>query len=616
MPLSEHPRLRRRGPALLALIALAGLLVPAGVLAAKPGSPAVNFQILNTSDWHGQIDPMGTTTPPVNGGGWSISARWAEERLVRPTLTVAAGDDFGATPPLAGFFNEEPAVIAQRMMGVQIGTFGNHNFDKGIAHLQSMIDLAAAPTDADHPGAPYRYVAANLANIGANLTGVEPFAMVNVGGAKVAVIGIVNEEGPGLVTPGNYGTMIPTDGVAAANKWAAKAKKAGANVVVVITHKGARGVDLDGNVFGELLDFADDVDPDLIDVIIGDHTDVKYEGNHHGILVHENRSKGFTYTRTRITAQPGKGGNVVGTPLVDFVDPVAPGRTPQQLAAGECPDPTGPGAAKYCDPAILQWLVPIRQDLAVLLDPKVATATARFPRGGNVERSNENALANLVADGMRWYQGTDFAFINGGGVRSPLLSSYAPLDASLDRSLGSLNSDNNPADVVIGDVYSVLPFTNTVLRRTITGAQLWEALENSVSQINASGSSTDGRFAQVSGFKYVFNYDLPTGCTGTSGAANWSCSPSRVTSVTFPNGTAIPVDDTVYTLAIPSFTNQGGDSYRVFLNNFQKGENEALDAQVMLDYIEFLGAGGYPALDPEALIQGRVTKCGVNNPCA
>jgi 2',3'-cyclic-nucleotide 2'-phosphodiesterase (5'-nucleotidase family) len=311
VPLSVSPRRSRRGSLGLALFALLGLVIPAGVFAAKPPSPPpVNIQILNASDWHGQIDPLG---PPPIGSAWSIAARWDEDRLAYPTLTVAAGDDFGATPPLSAFFDEIPSVLTQRMMGVQIGTFGNHNFDRGIAHLQEMINLAAAPTDADHPGTPYRYVAANLSNLSANLTGVEPFAMTNVGGAKVAVVGIVNEEAPGLVTPGNFGTMMPTDGVAAANKWAAKARKAGANTVIVITHKGVRGTDIAGNFFGELVDFAEDVDPNLIDVIIGDHTDIQFNGVINGIRVHENRSKGATYTKTLINTEVRKGGSVVGS---------------------------------------------------------------------------------------------------------------------------------------------------------------------------------------------------------------------------------------------------------------------------------------------------------------
>jgi 2',3'-cyclic-nucleotide 2'-phosphodiesterase (5'-nucleotidase family) len=161
-------------------------------------------------------------------------------------------------------------------------------------------------------------------------------------------------------------------------------------------------------------------------------------------------------------------------------------------------------------------------------------------------------------------------------------------------------------------VYTVLPFANTVLRRTVTGAQLWEAMENGVSAISSTtGLGADGRFPQIAGFEFTFDYTLTTGCTGTSGAANWDCStPGRVISMSKSDGTPIPRDGTVYTLAIPSFTNQGGDSYRVFLDNLQTGENEALDAFVMESYIDFLGAGGFPALTPTT--DGRITKCG---PC-
>ena len=564
MPLSVKPR-RERGSLALALLALIALLIPAGVFAARPGSPAVNIQILNASDWHGQIDPV----PP--GSAWSISKRWAEDRLAHPTLTVAGGDDFGATPPISSFFDEIPSVLAQRMMGVQIGTFGNHNFDRGVEHLQQMIDIAAAPTDADHPGTPYRYVVANLANIGANLTGVEPFAIVNVGGAKVAVIGIINEEAPTLVTPGNFGTMFPTDGVEAANKWAAKARKAGANAVVVITHKGIRGTNADG-AFGELVDFAEGVDPSLVDVIIGDHTDVQFSGTIDGILVHENKSKGATYTRTLINVQPGKGGAVLNK-SVSFVIPTAPARTPQQLLDAQCPDPAGAPPAAYCDPAILQMLQPYRAQLATFLDPKIAVATALFPNDGNprIQRLQETALGDLIADGMRWFQGSDFAIINGGGIRAPLITSYAPV-APLDRTFPD-------ADVVIGDIYTILPFTNTVLRRDITGAKLRDVIEHGVSALPAA----DGRFLQASGFKYTVDCSLPVG--------------SRVTSLTETDGTPIPDDGTVYTLAVINFTNQGGDGFTMLIDG-TPAENEKLDAEVFQDYVEFLGGGGFATLDP------------------
>jgi 2',3'-cyclic-nucleotide 2'-phosphodiesterase (5'-nucleotidase family) len=82
------------------------------------------------------------------------------------------------------------------------------------------------------------------------------------------------------------------------------------------------------------------------------------------------------------------------------------------------------------------------------------------------------------------------------------------------------------------------------------------------------------------------------------------CVPSRVISVTWPDGTPIPADNTVHTLATINFLNQGGDSYRMLLDG-QTGENEVLDASVMQAYLDHLGP--IPELTPTT--DGRITKC-------
>src|SRR5687767_13292784 len=283
--------------------------------------PTVNIQILNVSDWHGQLDPLSVGTSQV-GGAAVISAYWQADRAANPnTLTLTAGDDFGASPPLSNFFDEVPAVLAQRMMGIQVNTFGNHNFDRGIAHLQCMVNIAAAPNnpsftpgvyDMDSgcppagggPGAPFSYVSANLRNRNQNLTGVEDFRIFTVGGVKIAVIGITNPEAPTLVFPGNFGTIVPTDPVQAALRASRVAKDAGAEIVMVITHMGVTG--FDNNVpFGPLIDFAKAVNKagqkPRIDVIVGDHTDIQFGGVINGALVYENRSKGLTYAKANLT---------------------------------------------------------------------------------------------------------------------------------------------------------------------------------------------------------------------------------------------------------------------------------------------------------------------------
>jgi 5'-nucleotidase len=594
------------------------LTVAGAAVAKKPAPPPVTIQLLNVSDWHGNLDPVGGA-----GGAWNISARWQQDRQTHPTLTLTAGDDFGATPALSNFFNEEPAVKAERMMGIQVNTLGNHNFDRGVAHLQQMIDLAGAPTSASAPGTPYRYVSANLENLEGNLTGVEPFAMFNVGGAKVAVIGITNEEAPGLVLPGSFGTIEVTDGVAAANKFARIARKAKADAVIVITHKGVRTVGTGGAVTGELIDFANDLDSSLIDVVIGDHTDIQFSGTVNGILVHENKSFGVTYAKTLLTVQPGRPGEAgrVTNKSVSLVSP-----SPSGALNTDRTSCTG-GTATFCDEAIVDMLVPYRQELNRLLDGQVGTTTLPFKNGGpsappgqpslpQIQRSGETPLGSLIADGMRWRYNTQLALMNGGGIRSQLPAcSYTPSNNGLRRANYDVNdhttivtctgyADGPPYDIVLGDLFTVFPFGNVLNTRTVTGAQLWLALEQGVSRISSTtGLGSDGRFPQIAGFKFKFRYDLPSGCLSST-----SCAVNRIQSVSLADGTPIPNDSSAtYTMALPNFLNLGGDGYFMFADG--TGASQELDAVVLKEYLAFAG----PSFNPESFPLDRIVKC--NGPC-
>src|SRR5206468_10110725 len=105
--------------------------------------PIFNIQILDISDWHGQLDPQNITGVGNVGGAAVLSAYFQADRAANPnTLTLTAGDAVGATPPLSNYFNDQPAILAMNLMGIQVDTFGNHDFDGGVAHLQYLINLA------------------------------------------------------------------------------------------------------------------------------------------------------------------------------------------------------------------------------------------------------------------------------------------------------------------------------------------------------------------------------------------------------------------------------------------------------------------------------------------
>ncbi len=494
----------------------------------------VEIQFLNISDWHGQLDPLSVFGVGEVGGAAVINFFWAADTVANPnTIKLTAGDAFGAAPPLSGFFEERPAVMAMNLMGLDVDTFGNHNFDRGIGHLQQMIDLAE-----------FQYVSANLANLDENLTGVKPFEIFERGGIRIAVVGITNPDVPELVFPGRLGTIEVTDPVAGANKAKADARAAGAQVIVAITHLGVTGFDEEGNPSGPLIDFANDVGG--FDVIFGDHTDMRFSGIINNALVVENQSKGRTYARTKLLVNP-LSGRVLDR-SVQFVEPFADQAVPDQ--------------------AILDLLEPFRDELAAEFDAVIGVANDTFERGGGVERLGEVPIGNLVADALRDRYGSQLAFTNGGGIRTPLPSSFAPMDMSLRRPLDGY-APGPPWDLVVGDVFGMLPFGNVVVTRPVTGAQLFLILENGVSVI----PKTSGRFAQISGFSFVYDSSQPVG--------------SRVVSVELDGGALILPDGTTYTLATNDFVNAGGDGYTMLVDG--QGVSRENMADVVLEFIQELG---------------------------
>ena len=111
---------------------------------------------------------------------------------------------------------------------------------------------------------------------------------------------------------------------------------------------------------------------------------------------------------------------------------------------------------------------------------------------------------------------------------------------------------------------------------------------------------SDGRFPQVAGFTFSFDYAKPTGCTGVDAAR--VCDPAACIR-SRSRRDRFPPDSTVYTLATINFLNQGGDSYRMLLDG-QTGENEILDAP-SCSSTSSTSAPCRP--DPD--VDGRIAKC-------
>ncbi len=199
------------------------------------------------------------------------------------------------------------------------------------------------------------------------------------------------------------------------------------------------------------------------------------------------------------------------------------------------------------DAKVTAMVAEYKSQLTAKMDVKIGTVASRAPRGGSpaVERSGEQAFGSWLADYVKGKYKTDLVLLNGGGIRDTFpATTYVPADTSLSRPTSSA-SVTGPFDVVLGDVYTVNPFGNNYATTTITGAQLWAALENGVSNY-----PTDGRFPQVGGFKFTADVTKPKG--------------ERVTAVTLTNGTPIARDSKVFTITTLDFLAYGGDGYTQF----------------------------------------------------
>jgi 2',3'-cyclic-nucleotide 2'-phosphodiesterase (5'-nucleotidase family) len=507
--------------------------------------------ILDISDYHGQLVPLSeaadTIGPTFAIGGAAFLKPWFDAyRAEAPngSITVAAGDSVGATPPISSFFGDTPTIELMNMMGFDADGLGNHNFDKGQAYLRNTLI----------PLANFRYLSANIVNA-AGKTPAEwaPSKVFDTtfGGTKLGVIGYSNEDIPSLTFPSSLGPFHLESALARVNAEAAALKGKNIGPIIAIGHLGATGGTLT-NPTGPLVDLADNLTN--VDAVIGDHTDFQVVSTRpNGVLVVENRSKGIRFTRVRLVVDTSTKAVIYKT--ADFHKPWNIGVTP--------------------DPAIQAEIDALNAQLAPILSTVLGNSTKFIPRADQCGRFDgrtcESLVGNVVTDSMRATYasiGVQFAITNSGGLRADLT---CPTTDSPSDFCPAYTPP--PFPISRGQVLTVLPFGNVVSTVTITGAELKQFLENGVSQMPAA----NGRFPQVAGLCFTYDIALPAG--------------SRVTGAVMAdsagNCTATPVDLTAassYKIAENDFMAAGGDGYPVTTGKPTYATQGIMD-QVLADFI-------------------------------
>ncbi|MFP3720573.1 5'-nucleotidase C-terminal domain-containing protein [Niallia circulans] len=501
------------------LALLVSVISPASTYAEESNNH-FKLTIMHMNDTHARADLLPNMITAIK-----------EVRAEDPNaLVFNAGDVFSGTL----YFNEyrgKADLALLNMMNLDGMIFGNHEFDLG-SNENGHKSLAEFVK-----GAKFPFLAANvdfsgddfMKDLQKNEFSASPEdgkifngIVKEINGEKVGIFGLTTEDTANISSPVNVKFL---DYIKKAENAVKTFEDMGINKIIAVTHIG-----YDSNPdFGNDLQLAKYVDG--IDVIVGGHSHTQLDEP----TVIKTDENGVEKDPTLIV-QAYQYAQYLGKLAVEFDENgVVSGHEGQLINASQ----------KEADPEAAAILAPYKDKITQLSTQEsgaIALKTLANPRlgeGSTVSvRANETELGNLVTDAMlakakEKYPKTVIAFQNGGGIRAAI----------------------NEGPITIGEIIAVLPFGNDPVVLELTGAEIKQILEQSVSQAPAE----NGGFLHIAGMKYSYDSTKDSG--------------SRVVSMYVNiNGEFQEIQpDQRYLVTTNNFTAKGGDGYPVFANAYAEG---------------------------------------------
>jgi 5'-nucleotidase len=525
-----------------------------------------DVHLLAFNDLHGTLEAAGNNIYGQFAGGAAYLAKAIKDRQAtygNLQATVFAGDNIGASPLANGLFFEEPITIASNLMNVDFASVGNHEFDKGSNELLriqnggcSAAGCTAAPyalpnggTTDVYPGADFQYLSANVVVDATGQTlfpafGTKRFKSDSGKKFDVGFIGEVLEATPTIVTPTGVAGLTFQDEADAANRAVQRLKSRGVDTSVLVIHEGgfqttAALNGCAGNLAGSAIaDIASRLDPS-IKVIVSAHTHAEYR---------------CTITAggvTRLITSASSFGRILTdiTLTVDDKTGELVQASAENVIVANALNTPGPGVVRQPDPT--------KEDPQVkgVVDQYVAASAPLANRvigriQGDLTRTGspfgESALGDVIADAQLVATqpanlgGARVAFMNPGGIRGDL------------RVADISSGGEAPGEVTYGEAFTVQPFGNSLVTKTMTGDMIRRLLQQ---QFPGCGLATQ-RILQVSS---TFGYEQAPAaatCEGKIGRM-------------FVDGVEVTPTDS-FRVTMNNFLAAGGDGFTVF--------NEGTDA--------------------------------------
>ena len=512
---------------ILMAVCLTVAMMPSLAFAANAKSD--DIVVLYTNDVHCAVDS--------NIGYAGLAAYKADKLKETKNVVLVDAGDAVQGDTVGALSKGEYIVDIMNAVGYDVAVPGNHEFDYGMDQFNKLVEQAKA-----------KYVCSNFVDTKTGKTVLDPYVIKDLGGKKVAFVGIDTPESITKSTPayfqddkGNYIYGFCNDKTGAKLYNAVQtavdaAKKDGADYVIAVGHL---GID-------------DQSKPWTSREVIAKTSgiDAFIDGHSHSTVASETvKNKDG---KDVVLSQTGSKLKAIGELII----------TPDgKISTSLITDYTAKEAKV--------------QSLIKSINEKISTVTSKVigksevllkttgDDGKRAVRNQETNLGDFCADAFKVIGNADIGIMQGGGIRA----------------------DIKAGDVTFGDVLALYPWASMYGVIEASGQQILNALEMGA----RTTPDETGGFLQVSGMTYDIDTTVPsTVVTDENGMFVKVKGDRRVVNVKVDGK---PIDPAkTYTVASTTYLlTQDGDGMTMFNGCKEVTKESLIDTEVITKYIEKLG---------------------------
>jgi 5'-nucleotidase / UDP-sugar diphosphatase len=501
----------------MVLLLLGSILVGCSGSMPQKTSTVSHLTILHTNDHHGHF------WKNANGEGGLAAQKTLIDRIRSEVtenggqLLVLSGGDINTGVPESDLQDAEPDFRGMAKIGYHAMAVGNHEFDKPREVLDQQRDWAGFP-----------FLTGNIFLKSTGQPLYDAYKVFALGDLQIAVFGLISEDTPLLTNPVNSADLEFKNAMTVARQLVPELRRQ-ADIVVALSHLG-----YDAKGYGQVetnndLTLARSVSG--IDVIVGGHTHTRLTQPtvENGVIIVQAEDSGkyvgrldlvienqqiirhnYRLIPVNLTKKAEKDGKTVRVPIEELI-----------------PE----------DPTMLALLSPFQEKGAKELEQVIGSVDGDFNGDRAIVRTQETNLGNLLTRAQRLKVKADLGVINSGGIRASIVA----------------------GPVTYKDVLKVQPFSGTITRVTLSGAELKQYLN-----VVANMKPGSGGFPQFDNVRIYLR--------------------DQTVHTVFVDGREV-VDDGTYALALNDFIAGGGDGYPKVSDHPTFVDTGYNDADVLREFI-------------------------------